>query len=109
MGPEALLLQKPSSTRICTTAGTDDGGIAPRQHRSNAGRRKNNGQNRSVNAELQRLKDELRLAGLTPTRPRLLIHVPKIVVRVVQISCPEEEHLEVVDQICFIQVLFIFR
>jgi Fur family transcriptional regulator, iron response regulator len=47
------------------------GGIAPRQRRSNAGRRRNNGKN--ANADLQWLKDELRLAGLIPTRPRLLI------------------------------------
>ena len=48
-------------------------GIAPRQRRSNAARRKNSGQNLPENAELQWLKDELRLAGLLPTRPRLLI------------------------------------
>jgi Fur family transcriptional regulator, iron response regulator len=49
------------------------GGIASRQRRPNAGRRKNIGQNRPASPELQWLKDELRCAGLLPTRPRLLI------------------------------------
>lgn len=49
------------------------GAIAPRQRRSTARGRENNGQNRPAGEELQRLKAELRLAGLLPTRPRLLI------------------------------------
>jgi Fur family iron response transcriptional regulator len=47
--------------------------IAPRQRSSTARGRENNGHNRPAGAELQRLKDELRRAGLLPTRPRLLI------------------------------------
>jgi Fur family transcriptional regulator, iron response regulator len=45
-------------------------GIARRQRRTNAPRRKKKGKNANG---LQSLKDELRLAGLIPTRPRLLI------------------------------------
>jgi hypothetical protein len=49
------------------------GAIALRQRSSTARGRDNNGQNRPADAELQRIKDELRCAGLLPARPRLLI------------------------------------
>jgi Fe2+ or Zn2+ uptake regulation protein len=50
------------------------GGIPRRQCSPNAGRRKNDGRDHHpANAELQLLRDELRLAGLRPTRPRLLL------------------------------------
>jgi Fur family transcriptional regulator, iron response regulator len=67
------LLQCPAAQEFAQQQAPMTGGIAPRQRRSNAGRRKKNGQNPPANAELQWLKDELRRVGLLPTRPRLLI------------------------------------
>jgi Fur family iron response transcriptional regulator len=49
------------------------GGIPRRQRGPNTSRRKNNGHDQPANAELQLLKEELRLAGLLPSRPRLLL------------------------------------
>src|SRR5690242_2288331 len=58
---------------ICEKGGAMTAGVPRRQRSPKAGRRKNDGQDHAENAELQLLKDELRLAGLLPTRPRLLL------------------------------------
>jgi Fur family iron response transcriptional regulator len=49
------------------------GKIIRRQRGSDTTRRKKNAHDQPTNDELQLLKDELRLAGLLPTRPRLLL------------------------------------
>jgi Fe2+ or Zn2+ uptake regulation protein len=48
-------------------------GVPSRRRSPGAPRRKNDGRDHAENAELQSLKHELRLAGLSLTRPRLLL------------------------------------